>query len=973
MDFHTNCYKQPPGLAELTASASSSNNTSSGRRTNVSPNGADCAAPQRRQHRPNIDPQQQLDSPDYTFTLPDISIYADDFRRFLEKDLIEGSTLSSLEQAQRLNWWTEAGYCRKLWPLATSGDGNCLLHAASLALWGFHDRKLTLRTALHAVLTHSSVAASTRDALWRRWRFQQTRLNKRAGFVYSEMEWSHEWEVIVALASPEPRQSPAARNSGTNNGTGTTSSADRKHTAAAAASSAGASNHHRRRSMVMDTTAMAQTSASASDATVDENATYESLEEIHILALAHVLRRTIIVVADTVLRDMNGEAMAPIPFGGVYLPFEIPAGDCHRAPLLLTYDMAHFSALVSMECHADQAAAESDAASSGVPPACIPLLDVDNVLLPIQFCIDPGADFAWTEYDGTEGNWALSDREHVALLREYLDVVHVSPVGRTPDEELLLMAGEQEAFGGGGAGSDEEFDGQLLMLQQLQHEGTGGTVADGPNGRSKAAKQLQSVAKQFGSIGKSMSKKIKKNIGSITKIGSSTASSNGKAAAAAAAGGSSKKSSLSSGTSMQSIGQARPRILCAQLKAKRYDYQEEMIRNYLECAQERFLDGERVKQLAAMARIGGSNGAASTATHNASGSPNDYTDGSGSTITGGGGGGSAVASASSRSQTYLLDDEAAVATCCINAGCQNYGTAATSYMCHECFEKQKEQELNAALAMDPVARYGTGNSRFYTQSDQLSHQQIQRIPSVKRLNELDQTLYLSNSTFYNDQRHQPTTHQQPAPAPPLPPPSSLLQSQHDIEQQYLQNGFRTASAYTTPASVQHSNSHRDDPAAGSRSSSTNGSASAFSPGRTIIHHIVRQTVQLPPLPSTAAAPPPNSTATTTATVADAAQLVPRAAYEIGAGNNINNNGLLLPDAIGKSSSVAAAMGGIVTPFGQARTCRTDGCMFYGCAASDYYCSKCCQKQQQLQQSSKQQITSLDSGGSRTQSKVLTDV
>lgn len=31
-------------------------------------------------------------------------------------------------------------------------------------------------------------------------------------------------------------------------------------------------------------------------------AIYESLEEIHVLALAHVLRRPIIVVADTMLR-----------------------------------------------------------------------------------------------------------------------------------------------------------------------------------------------------------------------------------------------------------------------------------------------------------------------------------------------------------------------------------------------------------------------------------------------------------------------------------------------------------------------------------------------------------------------------------------------------------------------------------------------------------------------------------------------
>lgn len=120
-----------------------------------------------------------IDTPDFTFTLPDISIFSDDFRRFLEKDLIECSTLTSLESAQRLNWWADSGFCRRLWPLATSGDGNCLLHAASLAMWGFHDRKLTLRSALYKVLSRGEY----RDAIWRRWRFHQTRLNKQAGKV----------------------------------------------------------------------------------------------------------------------------------------------------------------------------------------------------------------------------------------------------------------------------------------------------------------------------------------------------------------------------------------------------------------------------------------------------------------------------------------------------------------------------------------------------------------------------------------------------------------------------------------------------------------------------------------------------------------------------------------------------------------------------------------------------------------------
>jgi len=76
---------------------------------------------------------------------------------------------------------------------------------------------------------------------------------------------------------------------------------------------------------------------------------FESLEEVHVFILAHVLRRPIIVVAKSVLTNIDGEALAPIPFGGIYLPLQCAPSDCHRSPLLLTYDAAHFSALVWME------------------------------------------------------------------------------------------------------------------------------------------------------------------------------------------------------------------------------------------------------------------------------------------------------------------------------------------------------------------------------------------------------------------------------------------------------------------------------------------------------------------------------------------------------------------------------------------------------------------------------------------------
>lgn len=708
-----------------------------------------------------------IDTPDFTFTLPDISIYSEDFRRFLEKDLIECSTLNSLESAQRLNWWADSGFCRRLWPLATSGDGNCLLHAASLSMWGFHDRKLTLRSALYKVLSKGEY----RDAIWRRWRFHQTRLNKKAGFVYSEIEWAKEWEEIVAMSSPEPRHSEK-----------------------------GAS---RRRSVAID----------RNSDSIDDNATYESLEEIHIFALSHVLRRAIIVVADTVLRDMNGEAMAPIPFGGIYLPFEIPANECHRAPLLLTYDMAHFSALVSME-------------SSEPTQSLIPLVDYENIFLPIQFCIDPGDHFEWRTYDGNEGNWGLTDREHIALLKEYLDIVWPSPLG-SPDDEIFDDI------------TDDEYE---RRIGEAEIGLTDEQYANGTNGKSKAAKQLQSVAKQFGSIGKSMSKKIKKNIGSITKIGGGSK------------GGSSSNKKLSSAMSTQSF--TRQRILCAQLKAKRHDYQEEMIRNYLECAQDRFLDGERTKEARDLDRL---------------------------------------SLVKPKETTTSVDN---YRTGCINAGCQNFGTSATSYMCPECFEKQKQQELDSILTEAP--RYGTGNSKFYAQSDSQSHQLINRLPSVRRLNELsnDQTLYLSNSTFYNDK-------------------ISLPEPEFNSNGASLHHGCSPSELVTVALSAPMDYDLSPDGVECLRRNSIKNSpaATVVSP-KTIIHTISRQTVNLPP-----------TTVSQESSSFEARNSLPSSAGTSFAGNATDD-----------------VTSRLATPFTQlqAKKCQTLGCLFYGNVNTNYYCSKCCQ-------------------------------
>lgn len=66
----------------------------------------------------------------YSITIPDLSSFTKGFRDYLERELIETSTLVALQESGRLNWWT--GASQPLFPMVTTGDGNCLLHAASL-------------------------------------------------------------------------------------------------------------------------------------------------------------------------------------------------------------------------------------------------------------------------------------------------------------------------------------------------------------------------------------------------------------------------------------------------------------------------------------------------------------------------------------------------------------------------------------------------------------------------------------------------------------------------------------------------------------------------------------------------------------------------------------------------------------------------------------------------------------------------
>ena len=213
------------------------------------------------------------------------------------------------------------------------------------------------------------------------------------------------------------------------------------------------------------------------------------------------------------------------------------------------------------------------------------------------------------------------------------------------------------------------------------------------------------VAKQFGSIGKSMSKKLKKNFGTIAKMTRNNSQKKNSGAENYAPSGTIRQT-----TKLNSnlVSRTQDYILCAELHTeKRHEYQEEMVRNYLHSARKRF---ERDKDLKLKQAV------------------------------------------ECRQKEELKLKELAQfegPSSCINPGCDRYGTAVTSYMCKDCFEHQREQELTSNVE-SCAPRYGIGKSRFYTESDLNSHNAVSRLPSTRVGNNVDQTLYLSKSTFYND-------------------------------------------------------------------------------------------------------------------------------------------------------------------------------------------------------------------------------
>uniref|UniRef100_T1IIP4 ubiquitinyl hydrolase 1 n=1 Tax=Strigamia maritima TaxID=126957 RepID=T1IIP4_STRMM len=114
------------------------------------------------------------------------------------------------------------------------------------------------------------------------------------------------------------------------------------------------------------------------------------LEQMHIFALAHILRRPIIVYGVKYVKSFRGEAIGFARFEGVYLPLLWEQNFCWKTPISLGYTRGHFCALVPTEPDSSDnlGAGANIHASDDLQVIFLPLMTSDFKLLPVHFLTD---------------------------------------------------------------------------------------------------------------------------------------------------------------------------------------------------------------------------------------------------------------------------------------------------------------------------------------------------------------------------------------------------------------------------------------------------------------------------------------------------------------------------------------------------------------------------------------------------------
>jgi len=78
-----------------------------------------------------------------------------EFKDKIYEVVVNRFALEALTEERVINW---CDFVTSVLPLNNISDTNCLLHAASLGMWGFQDRDHILRNALHDSINNPAVS-----------------------------------------------------------------------------------------------------------------------------------------------------------------------------------------------------------------------------------------------------------------------------------------------------------------------------------------------------------------------------------------------------------------------------------------------------------------------------------------------------------------------------------------------------------------------------------------------------------------------------------------------------------------------------------------------------------------------------------------------------------------------------------------------------------------------------------------------
>lgn len=290
--------------------------------------------------------------------------------------------------------------------------------------------------------------------------------------------------------------------------------------------------------------------------------------------------------------------------------------------------------------------------------AAIPVVDPDFNLLPIHFAVDPGEGYSWDKDGCAE---LLSESSRLDLLRRYLNLESLSVRGADSDEA-------RNQLGRAKAGScsdlvqspsiecEDMSQVSLTVPKAIERRpgsvrgkraggattGGGGAEEESGGGAERARvlpRSMQNMVRSFGSLGRSFRNRIK----NMAKTGKQT---DGQTTTKAKTGEVGRKGTGRKTGTTSTSAVDHDRILCARLQHRRQAFQEDMVRNYLQTALEKF-ERERKAFCSSME-------------HGAD---------------------------SSSSSGWV---ERAV---CVNSNCQGVASASTSYLCQSCFERQRQDEM----------------------------------------------------------------------------------------------------------------------------------------------------------------------------------------------------------------------------------------------------------------------------------------